>query len=308
MHSASAAMASGQPVAAPPVTPTMSPGEWVFAVASLAGFAFQIIALIWLHRNRTRLEEICGAPLSGTPVSDALPLSPAEEVVRRARAPRVGRRFLGLPFWLWPLASALLIVWAVYVPHPGELAEPKDAANIFRYTIYFTPEGGWYRAVDLADVGKFKNVYGVNLLSEIHQSVTRTFGWPPQNGTSLGFFHRSASWKYQLSPNRMGTGDAPAFLPPEEREKLRPWVEQQLQREHLERVQNARDKLDPSLDENRATLFVDLLNNGRRVETFACWQNLVVLLAWLSLPFAAIAVLRILWSACFGKSTTHRKE
>jgi hypothetical protein len=244
------------------------------------------------------------APQTPTPAGDAKPGE--EKTTDEPR--RIKRRFLGLPFWLWPLASALLIVWAVCVPHPGELAQPKDAANIFRYPIYFTPEGDSYRAVDLADIAKFKPVYGVALLSEIHQAVTRTFGWPPQNGTSLGFFHRSASWKYQLSPNRMGAGDAPAFLPPEEREKLRPWVEQQLQREHLERMQKSKDMLDPSLDENRATLFLDLLNNGRRVESFVCWQNLVVLLAWLSLPLAAIAVLRILWCVLFEKSSPLHQE
>jgi len=40
----------------------------------------------------------------------------------------------------------------------------------------------------------------------------------------------------------------------------------------MERVLKSKDSLDPSLDENRATLFVDLLNNGRRVETFVCWK------------------------------------
>jgi hypothetical protein len=32
-----------------------------------------------------------------------------------------------------------------------------------------------------------------------------------------------------------------------------------------------------------------------------CWQNAVVLLAWLSLPLAAIALLLRLWSALFRK-------
>ena len=61
--------------------------------------------------------------------------------------------------------------------------------------------------------------------------------------------------------------DASFLLPPEEREKLRPVGRAAT---HMERVLKSKDSLDPSLDENRAALFVDLLNNGRRVETFVC--------------------------------------
>ena len=209
----------------------------------------------------------------------------AKNIVRKSVC-----RFLGLPTSLWPVIAALLVVAAIFVPRPADLKEPKDVQEIFQPMILVTPERDSYRFVGYlnGEWKMFKPVYVVNRMSTARQEGTRTFGWDAKNGASLGFFHQSANWRYQIRAMHIdwkSAADGPLELGPAELTKLTPLVFSEL------------EKLAPG----RGERLVDLLQHGREAETVASWQNLVVLLAWLTLPLAVIALFLMFWHTLAGK-------
>ena len=196
-------------------------------------------------------------------------------------------RFLGPRSWAWPLAALLLVPAANHVPRPGDLPMPRDAAEIFQPITLITPEGDSFRFIAFEEWHKFKPVYAVTMTTMARQEVTLTPGWDAGK-VIAGFFHRSARWSYELTGTRFewkGSDDGPIELAPGERKKLRPLVVAELNRRAF----------------GRGRLLEDMLDNGRREESFVCWQNLVTLLAWLSLPLAAVALLLRLWPVLFRK-------
>jgi predicted Ser/Thr protein kinase len=203
---------------------------------------------------------------------------------------------LSLRSWTWPLAALVLVPAAIYVPRPGDLPEPKTAVEVFQPMLLLTPDRGSYRFVGYLDDEwkKFTPVYAVSRMVNARQEVTRTFGWDAQRGAIPGFFQRAGSWRYQLIAPRFDwkTGDpGPREIPPAEVQKLRPMIVAE-----LDRIQSGQGRL---LDK--------VLDYGEDVSTTVCWQNAVVLLAWLSLPLAALALLLRLWSALFRKTKPHKK-
>ena len=172
------------------------------------------------------------------------------------------------PLLLLLLASALLLIpAAIFVPHPGDLSEPKDAAEILQPKMLVTPEGGSYRFVGREDYQNFKPVYAVLFAKTVTQNITRKIGWEA-SGVSLGFFHRNANWKYQLAPPRFDqvSADGQTWMENSEIEKLLPLVVAEL---------NKRES-------GRGARLEQMLTSGVRAESVICWQNLIVLAAWMS--------------------------
>ncbi|GDY19193.1 hypothetical protein LBMAG56_05380 [Verrucomicrobiota bacterium] len=203
-------------------------------------------------------------------------------------------QLLGFRSWFWSLAALVLVPAAIYVPRPGDLPEPKAAVEIFQPMLLLTPEGGSHRFVGYLDGEwkKFKPVYAVTRMVTTRQEVTRTFGRGSQRGVSFGFFQRAGSWCYQLVTHRLDwkAGDpGPMEIPPAEVQKLRPMIVAEL------------DRIQPG--QGRA--LNRLLDDGAKTTTTVCWQNGVVLLAWLSLPLAAVALLLRVLAAFFQESRPH---
>ena len=207
--------------------------------------------------------------------------------------------FLRLIVWACPIATLLLIPAAIYVPPPGGLSEPRDAREIFLPNDHITPEGALYRFISFDESNQVHPNYVLSMGNWTTQNGTRTFGWDA-NGFHFGFHDRSAHWKYRLSPQRMdrtyaasgsgsasgsGTAGEDMWMSAAEIEKLRPLLVAELNRREAGR--GARLEL--------------MLGDGLHAESLICWQNLVVLLAWLSLPFAFVALLWIAWKTIRGR-------
>ena len=101
-----------------------------------------------------------------------------------------------------------------------------------------------------------------------------------QHGVSLGFFHRSAIWKYQLAILRFddskGDANGPMVLSDKEIAEVRPMLVAELNR----RAAGRGDLLNKILDSGEETS-----------DSMVCWQNVIVLLAWLSLAMALFALI-----------------
>lgn len=160
-------------------------------------------------------------------------------------------------------------------------------AKIFHPITLVTPAGGSYRFLALDEAKKFTPVYAVTWMTTANQTVTRTFGGGA-GGVSLGFFHRQARWSYQLTATRFGdwksAADGPVELAPAEKVKLRPLVVSELNRREL----------------RRGARLEQLIGQPVEIDSVVCWQNGVVLLAWLALALAGIALVRWLWSTRGG--------
>ena len=226
-------------------------------------------------------------PKPNTPGDDANKRSETERTKRVEAAPRTDGRSR-FPFvWLWPLASALLIAAAIFVPRPGALSEPVEAVKVFNPDlVILAPEGGSYRFFSLKDPAwpKLGLVYSVSRMITDNQQVTRTLGWGANGGASLGFFHRSATWRYQLKAMQFGKNQdnaRPFMIPDDEMVKLRPLIVAEMERREA----------------GRGTFLNKLLTEGVEATSYVCWQNLIVLLAWFSLPLAVLALLAAISSA-----------
>ncbi len=247
-----------------------------------------------------------------------VPLTAALLLVRWARlrgiAGSIGAfalRSLSLRSWTWPLAALLLVPAAIYIPHPGKLPEPKEVQEVFRPAVLLAPEGDSYQSYsfDEPDWTKLNSVvYIINRRIFDTQQVTRSLGWDPKDGMSLGFFHRSATWKYELTALQFGNKrdeSKPVWLPDEEVAKLREKITLEMNLHDIRVSHDPARKSQMKEDEmyQRANRFVDILNNGRHAESVVCWQNAVVLLAWLSLPLGVLTLiwkLREIFVACVG--------
>jgi hypothetical protein len=249
--------------------------------------------------------------------SIVVPVAAALLLVRWARlrgiAGSIGAfalRSISLRSWTWPLAALVLVPAAIYVPRPGDLPEPAEVEKIFHDMILAAPEGGSYRFYSFFDPEwkKARPVYDINRATTTNQQVTRTLGWDAKDGASLGFFHRSATWKYKLSAMQFGDNrdtSKPLFFSDEELAKLRPHLLHELDMRDIAPLNDPSVQKKPDLLDrvSRSAVLEDILDHGREVSTVVCWQNGVVLLAWLSLPLAVLTLiwkLREVFVACVG--------
>jgi hypothetical protein len=117
------------------------------------------------------------------------------------------------------------------------------------------------------------------LIPKGKQAVEGISGDTPGHGVSLGFFHRSATWKYQLAILRFdksqGEADGPMVLSDKETAEVRPMLVAELNRRAA----------------GRGDLLNKILDSGEESsDSVFCWQNIIVLLAWLSLAMAMFAL------------------
>jgi len=265
-----------------PLAYMVSPGP-PLAVSVLSG----LLACFFAGRAAWRV--ICGPPAAPKAVGPP-------EGVKLEQTPGPARRFLGRRFWLWPLAALLLTVAAIFLPRPGDLSEPGESAQILEPRMYFLPEGGTYRFITWDQTPKFKSVYRVMTATIANQMVTRNIGWD-KDGLSFGFFHRKGNWRPVLSPQPMSE-DA-GKIEPSLVNGVMTWMEQSEIDKVLPLVVAELDKREAG----RGARFQEMLRDGVVAGSFICWQNLVVLLAWLSLPLAVLALiwgLREIFVACVG--------
>ncbi len=172
----------------------------------------------------------------------------------------------------WLIFSTLVLeTFAVYVPVPQELPEPPQVAEIFNPLVLVTPEGDSYRFIEFGQHTGITPLYAVTRMVTANQSVTRALGWSA-DGLSLGFFRQQAAWRYTLTAHRFdaqwkSAADGDVMLPPAEIDKLTPLVIAELN----QRAESKGERLK------------QLLAHGLTVESVLCWQNALVLLAWLAL-------------------------
>jgi hypothetical protein len=186
------------------------------------------------------------------------------------------RRVLGLPAAAWPVLSAGLILLAWALPMPGKLAEPADRQTIFREPVAVTPEGKGFRFVP------FGQYAGVTPLWAVNTSIRDewTVRCPP--GSLLpGFYQRQSRWTYALSSNRLDDAwqndREHLFLPTTELDELRPAIVEEL--EQRAPGQHLGQRLER------------LLQDGLQESSSVCVQNAVILLGWILLGLALVAVL-----------------
>ena len=228
----------------------------------------------------------------GTPPLHAPPATgnPGETNVQSPEAPPPGR-LLGLRIRAWLLIAVSFALAAVFVPGPGDLPAPKDAADIFQPVLLVTPTNGSYHVVSLQEARKHSPVFALTTVVLSDQKLTRGLGTDRRRGASFGFFHRSATWTYRLGASRFGDwkglADGPMEIDPNEVAKLRPLVVEELNQRGL----------------GRGGLLVDVLDNGRHAETVVCWQNAVVLAAWIAFILLVFACTRFLFTTRAGRIT-----
>jgi hypothetical protein len=194
------------------------------------------------------------------------------------------------------LATLLLTVAAIFVPRPGELSEPVESAQILEPEMFFTREGGTYRFITWDQTPKFTSVYKVMKATIVNQSTTRKIGWDNE-GLSLGFFHQKGSWMPRLEPQPIGE-DA-GNTASRSVNGVITWMEQSEIDTVLPLVVRELDKREA----RRGARFQEMLRDGVVMDSIICWQNGVVLVAWLSLPLAVLAMiwgLREIFVACIG--------
>jgi hypothetical protein len=183
------------------------------------------------------------------------------------------------PLWPWLLLTLLLGALAIYAPPPKELPEPPQVAELFHQPVLVADDGSSYRFIEFGKHTSIVPLYAVSRMVTAQQSVARTLGWNA-GGVSLGFYHRNAAWRFGLSTNRFdsqwkSSADGAASLPEEEIAKLRPLIIVEL---------NQRG-------ESRGERLQQLLEHGLSAESVLCWQNAVVLLAWLALAMSLMTLM-----------------
>jgi hypothetical protein len=216
--------------------------------------------------------------------------------------------------WFWPISAVVLVPLAIFAPPPGDLPEPQASKHLFDEPVLVSPDHGSYRFVSFSEGEwkKFKPVYAATFTVNSAEKRSRSFGFDhafnaclfyhsavmqyqvvakgtqevqnsaddgSEHGIDFGFFHRSATWKYQLAllrfDNHEGDADGPLALPDNEIAKVRPMIVTELNR----------------CATGRGDLLTKLLDSGEQAsDSVICWQNAIVLLAWLSLPMAVISL------------------
>ncbi|MEQ1839092.1 MAG: tetratricopeptide repeat protein [Verrucomicrobiales bacterium] len=204
-------------------------------------------------------------------------------------------KFLGLRIGAWVLLAIPSALAAVFVSAPGDLPVPKDTANIFDPMLVTTINEA-YRIVSKQEAQKLSSVFALTTVILSDQKVTREFGTNWQRGACLGFYHRSATWKYSLTATHFGDWKGPANAPLEidhkEIAKILPIVVEELNRHGF----------------GRGNLLKDVLDNGRHVDTVVCWQNVVVLLAWCVGLLTILAIASLLFTTRSGVRIINKAE
>ncbi|WP_165252089.1 hypothetical protein [Paludisphaera soli] len=198
-------------------------------------------------------------------------------------------RLLGLPSWSWFAISPSLIAAAVLAPWPGAAADPAE--GLFREPVLVAhapaaagPDAPGDRIVPYGRHEGAGPVFALGVQTTHRESVSRRLGWSPgATFPDLGFFRRRDSWRYELTGQRYDAAGKSLpreswWLPADEAAALRPLAVAELDRR--------------SGPARRGAELARLLDEGAERESWASWQNALVLAAWLSVPMALLACVR----------------
>ena len=186
------------------------------------------------------------------------------------------RRFLRLPAWVWIILPPALALVAKMLGPPGALPERPEITAILHPAILVTRDGNSFRFVPLKQSEEVKPLWAVSWDVGRHDEVTWAMGWD-RDGLSLGFYKMYTRRSYRLAgATQFGGYRGPDLMTPEEVQQLRPLVVAELNR------RSPNDRLRARVEE--------LLKNGMEETSYRCVQNAVILLAWLSLGVALLAV------------------
>jgi hypothetical protein len=143
-----------------------------------------------------------------------------------------------------------------------------------------TQDGGSFRFVSLGEYEAVRPLWTLNPRIEETHRMEWELGWE-SGQPRFGFYKRTSRWNYRLSGNRMDgvfKDDelGPLFLSEAQLNDLRPLVISELNRRKPGERQG--DRLQA------------LLSSGVECTSYACLQNALVLVAWLSLPLSMVAL------------------
>ncbi len=189
-------------------------------------------------------------------------------------------RVLFLPARVWLVLPLLMLLQnlALWTLWPPRVPEPFDRDELNRELVCVTRDGDSFRIVPYAQSRGVEPLWMV------------ASGWGGWNGATwkwrfmpiLGLFRLTGHWEYWLNADRYsGVGDAanPVSLPRDEMAKVRPVVVAELNRRH------PGSRLGDRLE--------GVLAGPVETDTWVCPQNAAILVSWLSVPMAALALAKI---------------
>jgi hypothetical protein len=180
------------------------------------------------------------------------------------------------------VAAALLAFAAVNQPPPSQMSEPPQRREVFAGAPILTVSGGVEALVPFSQMEKNTPTYAFNceVRSETHTTRSLSYGLRQAADSTFGLFKRSGQWSYRLSANRLDrlgpTSELPTFATSEQLERWKPMLIAELNK--------------GSETERKGDQLVALLGSPVTAQTWVCWQNAVVLLAWAS-PALALLLL-----------------
>ncbi len=199
------------------------------------------------------------------------------------------------------LMVTILLAWLAWkAPPPGPLAHPSwDTPSLLWPQIAIVRDGGagGDRVVELKQAGNAAPTYLFSLATQGETSIKRDLGihagpWQPSGATpdpdgpqeryrevsiSLGFYERTGKWTHRPFVERM-VDDTPKAAPEIDAETLARW--RPLITAYLnQRGGNAGDRLNAAFDTPVAR------------HSWLCWQNGVVLLAYLGIVLTILLLM-----------------
>ena len=170
--------------------------------------------------------------------------------------------------------TALTVCLGRFFP-PAKISEPSERAEIMSNLVLIARDGNSYRFLTLQESK------GVAPLWAVGVAVRETFQveWSVKKFIP-SLIHCSSHWAYTLTSNRFDEGwqndkTQPFSLPDKTLLSLRPAIVAEL---------NKRDST------HKGDRLEALLNDGLHESSYWCLQNIVVVLTWISIGMAAIAI------------------
>ena len=192
------------------------------------------------------------------------------------------RRFRMIPAWAWPLATATLFAVAVSLPPPDPPYVPDHAYALFRDPLLVAREGEGYRVVLWQGAEGAEGhgpVWSINLQTARRSTSDRIFAFGLDSGP--GLFRLREHRAYQLTALRQDKAsrlDPPGtcWMSPAEAAALRPLAVAELN------LRSGGERVGAKLG--------GLLDRGEHRESWICYQNGIVVLAWLSFAATLLAL------------------
>jgi hypothetical protein len=178
--------------------------------------------------------------------------------------------------------AALLTVGAIYVPAPGPLGEPPLRSRLFGEAPMMVLSGGAETLLPFAKADRSSPTYAFSCMIAARTSTHRgiTYGAAQSPDSTFGFFRREGAWTYQLVANRLDrlpeSTEAPRFATKDMCARWRPLLVAYLNANSTGHDGDALEQM---------------LNQPSKSASRVCWQNAIVLGAWIAAPTALVMLL-----------------